>query len=217
MTRKWLFLGLFACGTDATFDLLPVSDAAPNDAASSETDTGACGACPCGLTMCNGACVDLQRDPSNCHTCNASCSHNQWCNAAQCECLQGFTLCGTSCFDLASDPDHCGGCNATPCMSGEKCENSVCGAGPCSNGKLSCSISGRTQCAAQTVPFCNACGVTCAPAEVCTPNGCARYAPATPCTSCPCTSDCARALPNSTCCPGTNLGGAICVEGTTCP
>ncbi len=209
------------CGSTAPLELLPpeagldVTDAGRgSDAACTD------GGCPCGLTDCGGTCVDLANDPDHCGTCTRSCQHWAYCAAGACTCLPTFTACGPSCLPLASDPDHCGGCNATPCGAGTKCEQSTCGTGACGAGLTPCDVSGRTSCVdlAAGVPYCGACGVVCAPDEVCAGGKCARYAPATPCTKCPCTADCQRALGTATCCPGIAGGSTpICVASTACP
>lgn len=208
--RAAVFLLSIGCAPDATFDLLPGRDGGTSDVASEAIVDTSCGSCPCGTTSCGATCVDLKRDPDNCGMCGKTCAHNQYCHQGQCECWPGLTVCQMSCLDFASNPDHCGACNATPCQPGEKCENGTCGNGTCANGKLSCDFNGRTGCETPNLFVCLGCNIACSPNEICTPSGCKKYKPATPCTSCPCS--CGQ---NAICCNA--IDGAICVEGSVCP
>ncbi|CAN5598627.1 hypothetical protein BH09MYX1_BH09MYX1_41730 [soil metagenome] len=222
MRARFFLIALVGCGSTAPLDLLPLDGAidvttsdAPNDAAPCTND-----GCPCGLTACDGGCFDLANDPQHCGSCTRGCPHYAYCAASACACLPSFTSCGSSCFRFGSDPDHCGGCNAAPCTAGMKCEEATCGAGTCGSGLTGCVVEGRTACVdlAAGVPFCGACGVTCAPDEVCAAGKCTRYAPATPCAKCPCSADCQRTVGTTTCCPGIAGGSTpICVAGSTCP
>jgi hypothetical protein len=235
-------LGAPGC-SDGTLELFPggrdggsdgsVDSSSAVDATSQETGEGmeaatdappeACtnGSCVCGLTSCPTGCFDLANDPSHCNPCAQGCVHNAYCSQSQCGCLPGFTPCSGTCLHLASDPNHCGGCNATPCAAGDKCENGTCAVGACSGTLTGCVVTGRTACVdlASGVPYCGTCGTVCGPDQVCVAGTCQTYAPATPCTACPCASDCARAVGSpATCCPGI-AGGAqpICVHATACP
>lgn len=216
MMRFFTALGFFAlagCGT--SLDLLPA------DGGDGGALDGACvvDGCACGLTMCNGACVDLANDPNHCGSCPNGCAHSAYCAAGSCTCRPTYTACGSSCVQLASDPDRCGGCAATPCTAGQKCEASGCHSGACTGGLTGCDVGGRLACVdlASGIPYCGACGVVCAPDEVCAAGKCARYAPATPCTSCPCVG-CTALVGSTTCCPGIAGGSApICVAAATCP
>jgi len=193
MRLAFALLSLTACG-DTVLDLLP------KDGSTDATD-----ACS----------VDLQSDPNNCGACGKTCAHNQYCSSGACTCLPNMTLCGTSCFDLRSDPDHCGSCTATPCSAGDKCESSSCQTGTCTSPLTACDVSGRSACVDLSAgePYCGTCGTVCSPNEICAANHCQPYEPATPCTSCPCTTCDSRA-----CCPpiGTQPN-PICVTGTACP
>jgi hypothetical protein len=229
---------LVGCGSDGVIDLLPPRDAAAaapesgTDAATIDAPTEAgdeiapCmnGACPCGTSDCGGGvCADLLNDPSHCGACAKTCSHFQYCQAGRCACLPGFTLCGDgSCHDLTSDPSLCGSCFHPGCASGEKCENGVCGTGACGGGLTGCPVaSNLTACVDLTrgLPYCGDCTTVCGPDQICVAGACRSYAPATPCTSCPCAADCARTEGSpATCCPGI-AGGAtpVCVHASACP
>jgi hypothetical protein len=229
-------LVLAGCGSDGVLDLLP-----PRADASSESGADAAadvvvpdvvpeappctnGACPCGTNDCGGGvCADLMNDPSHCGTCTMSCAHYQYCHAGQCTCLPGFTLCGDgSCHDLTTDPNRCGSCTHPACAAGEKCENGACATGACGGGLTGCPVAGNlTACVdlGLGVPYCGDCTTVCGPDQVCAAGACRSYAPATPCTTCPCAADCARTEGSpSTCCAGI-AGGAqpICVHGSACP
>ncbi len=218
-----------ACGT-STIALLPPDgstdgggDATAGGDAPADVVEELCGACPCGLVVCSGACVDTVDDPVYCGSCaGTGIEHNAFCRGGTQECLPGLTMCAGSCIDFLSDPDHCGSCNATPCAQGQKCENGQCGSGSCTAPLVGCPVSGRTACIdmSRGWPHCGSCSLVCAPDEYCAGGACHRYAPATPCTSCPCAADCARALSDAgstACCPGfLNGTPPLCVEGNGC-
>jgi hypothetical protein len=180
------------------------------------------GQCPCGLSPCNGSCVDLQNDPNNCGGCATPIAHYHFCQNGRGTCLPGFTPCGSACMDVSSNPDNCGACGAAPCASGEKCENGVCGSGTCGVGLTGCPFAGnRVACVdlSKGEPFCGDCNTVCGPDQVCVSGHCQPYAPATPCNACPCAADCTRTegAPSS-CCPGLwGNGLPMCVHGTGCP
>jgi hypothetical protein len=233
---RLLALALVGCGSDGVIDLLPLhadgaTDATPSADAPSEAaseagaDAAPCtnGACACGLSACNGVCADLANDPRNCGACGKTCSHYQYCGAGQCHCLPGLTLCSgdNACHDLTSDPNHCGSCTHA-CVSGEKCDDSVCGTGACSSGLTGCALAGNlTACVdlSKGVPYCGDCSRACGPDQVCAAGACLVYAPATPCTTCPCAADCARTEGSPAICCAPVAGGTqpICVHGTACP
>jgi hypothetical protein len=227
------------CGADGLFDLLPIADAGTNDRVE-PVDTGLdatgsgdgaapdgapCvdGGCACGLTACATGCFDLDNDPDHCGHCTQTCAHYQFCHRGSCECLPGFTLCTDgACHFLPADPDHCGDCNAAPCASGEKCENGNCTPGACTSPLTGCPVAGnRMSCVsiAAGLPYCGDCTTVCGPDQVCAAGACRAYSPSTPCTTCPCSSDCARTEGTpSTCCAGVASGAQpICVHGTSCP
>jgi hypothetical protein len=229
------------CGGPGELDLLPLgADAGdatasgeasdgPTDAAATDAGDGASadgsgcmnGPCPCGLSPCSGACYDLANDPQHCGTCTQGCNHGAYCHAGTCACLPGLTLCPNgTCDDTSSNPDTCGGCT-TACTTGQSCELGChSAAGSCPNQLTACPASnGRVQCVNldASVPFCGTCGVVCGPDQVCAAKTCQTYAPATPCTACPCPCDALVGAPSS-CCPGVAGGSqVICVQGSSCP
>jgi hypothetical protein len=91
---------------------------------------GAC-ACPGGDVTCNGACVDLSSDGSNCGACGNSCGTGGVCVAGTCACGPTQTACGAACADLSSSAANCGACG-NACAAGQVCLNGACAAGcPC--------------------------------------------------------------------------------------
>jgi hypothetical protein len=90
--------------------------------------------CRTGLTLCNGACVDLASDTINCGTCGNACvpgaHQSASCALGACvfACNTGFLDCagtGASCAtDATSDPKSCGAC-------GHDCLGGVCSGGAC--------------------------------------------------------------------------------------
>lgn len=65
---------------------------------------------PCTMTSCNGACVDVMTDPSNCGACGIAVPLGAQCQSGMPVCPQGLTLCNGACVDLATDAHNCGGC-----------------------------------------------------------------------------------------------------------
>jgi len=181
--------------------------------------TSACSACPPGLELCGGSCVDTQRDAQHCGGCFEGCHIGEACSAATCNCLPGLERCGDSCVDPSSDVDHCGVCDH-PCLSGERCEESGCHLGlACEGALLACDSAGsRVACVdAHLAPRCGGCEFACGPSETCVVDVCCALSPATPCESCPCLS--CDALPGDHGCCEDVVGqsGASCVAGDHCP
>ncbi len=85
------------------------------------------------LSLCDGVCVDLTSDASNCGSCNHACSDEQFCSTGACaaECDANLTQCGQSCVDVSTSILHCGGCNAA-CQGGQTCEAGICTGTPTS-------------------------------------------------------------------------------------
>lgn len=93
-------------------------------------DAGAsCDAGP--LTICNGNCVDVSSDRSNCGACGNACTQNQLCSESICTNCPTKTevACGSNvtsfCADLTSDTTNCGQCGNV-CPHGSLCTNSTC-------------------------------------------------------------------------------------------
>ena len=130
-----------------------------------------CGAsCPPSYLQCNGACTDVQNDPTNCGACGTACSKGQLCTAGKCgiQCGGTTTLCGSSCADTQNDPANCGGCG-TACMSGQVCSGGKCGL-QCTGGTTLCSsLCVNTQ---NDPANCGACGTACTTGQVCSGGKC---------------------------------------------
>jgi hypothetical protein len=104
-------------------------------------------ACPTGLTLCDGACVDTDSDRGHCGACGTACEAGFVCNGAgTCEltCQAGLIICDGGCIDPDTDRDFCGatldcqGANAgTACSAGELCSEGAC-ALTCSAGTIAC-------------------------------------------------------------------------------
>jgi len=76
------------------------------------------------LTLCTGACIDLQNSQANCGRCGFDCS-NRICVNARCQtCPTGQTACNGQCSDIQVDPANCGGCGLL-CATGA-CRFGVC-------------------------------------------------------------------------------------------
>jgi hypothetical protein len=87
--------------------------------------SGRCVGCPNGLTMCNGACVNLDMDNQNCGACGTACGAGLMCRSGVCSCKDGQALCGLLCIGIMSDRTNCGGCGIL-CLLGQKCDKGSC-------------------------------------------------------------------------------------------
>ena len=120
--------------------------------------------CP-GATLCDGTCVNIEIDPSNCGACGDACADGNICVDGQCGlvCYGGTTLCADACVDTTSNSDHCGACDSA-CPVGEVCSESQCG--------LNC-VGGTTNCdgvcinLTLNIDHCGACNQACAGDQVC--------------------------------------------------
>ncbi len=99
---------------------------ATGGATNTSTDGGG-QTCTPGLTLCNGACVDLAADAANCGQCAVACAAEQVCSNSACTstCAAGQTPCGQACVDLSTHILNCGACGNS-CQTGQ-----VCSAGQC--------------------------------------------------------------------------------------
>lgn len=84
--------------------------------------------CQRGLTSCNGVCVNLQSESTNCGSCGTTCIAPAVCANGSCStaCVAGFQKCGADCVNVATDSAHCGSCEKT-CDAGVPCFGGVCG------------------------------------------------------------------------------------------
>ena len=108
---------------------VPASEGGPSCDAS-----GTCG-CPPYETLCNGACIVTNLDPSNCGACGQACAAGQACSAGVCSSTcttptNGGTVqiikCGQTCVDMWTDNKNCGACGVDCTTS-----NNVCVGGSC--------------------------------------------------------------------------------------
>lgn len=86
-------------------------------------DGGSC------TSKCNGMCVDLRTDNSNCGVCGKTCPADAKCVAGSCQCPTtdggaSGSICNGTCVDTKSDVNNCGSC-------GNKCITGSCNAGKC--------------------------------------------------------------------------------------
>jgi hypothetical protein len=94
-----------------------------------DDDLACVGACPAGMTACDGRCVDLRSDPDNCGRCDNECqeSHGQVCSSGKCaaKCAPTLSDCTGACIDKNTDPANCGACGLV-CGCNQVCSAGVC-------------------------------------------------------------------------------------------
>jgi hypothetical protein len=95
--------------------------------------------CGSGLSLCDGACINVETDVANCGACGKVCAvpsgGSAACTGGKClsVCPAGLSLCGGSCVDTNSSLANCGGCGIA---CGTVCNNGVCQPpSVCGNGK----------------------------------------------------------------------------------
>jgi hypothetical protein len=102
---------------------------ASHDTDHDDEDLSCVGACPAGMTACDGRCVDLRSDPDNCGRCDNECeeSHGQVCSSGKCaaRCAPTLSNCTGACVDEKTDPANCGACGLV-CGCGQVCSAGVC-------------------------------------------------------------------------------------------
>jgi hypothetical protein len=176
-------------------------------------------ACDADQTCCNGTCVNVDSDNTNCGACGNACSAPQVCSAGTCHCsggpgcMAGETCCpGIGCVDLATDRNHCGACNKT-CNPGEDCAANACncaGGAACGVGGLCCTSAGK----------CSTDGVSCqcgasacsAPSLCCPGDACLNVT--SDVNNC---GDCGHMCPAGGTCDGQcKCGGALCDMPNSC-
>lgn len=195
----------------APLDLAPSPDTTPTDelpgardvsadetaAADLVTDTGALdvvvpdGAfCPVGLTSCDGICIDLSNDPTNCGHCDGACDvthSNTRCVGGTCvpRCHVGWADCdglaSNGCETDLADRSHCSTCTMS-CPNDRVC-NAASGC-VCPTGQFACPSGCHDL---QSDPRnCGTCGLPCGAGFVCLTGRCTSSCP-------PKTVECAHA------------------------
>lgn len=111
------------CDADETCVAGDCEDAC-GDACDDERARCVSGVCQCreGFAVCDGVCVDLRTDASNCGACGNACDGNP-CGGFACQppdCSGFSARCGDSCTDLNADPLNCGECGRT-CDADQSC------------------------------------------------------------------------------------------------
>jgi Stigma-specific protein, Stig1 len=89
--------------------------------------------CQGDLTECNGACVNLATDDTNCGSCNNSCGFDEHCDGSgNCllQCPSGTIDCGGICSNLMDDQLNCGSCDIK-CDPGYICLSGNCDYNSC--------------------------------------------------------------------------------------
>jgi hypothetical protein len=127
--------------------------------------------CPMGTAQCNGVCVDVNSDPSNCGACGNQCMMPASCVAGSCQiaCPPGTVNCGAGCVDTFNDPNNCGGCGLV-CAAGTSCNMGMCGGGGCPGGLQQCG--GACVDVTSDNNNCGSCGSVCSAGSFCKSSAC---------------------------------------------
>ncbi len=136
---------------------------------------GVCARCPGTLAACDGFCVDITSNASNCGLCGRACAEGQGCVAGSCvlSCAPGLVPCGMDCAQRLSDPMNCGSCGRVCIVAHATaaCAGGVCGPGQCDPGFGDCDGNRANGCETSTtddLANCGACGAVCAPSRAAT-------------------------------------------------
>jgi hypothetical protein len=141
---------------------------------SGESTSGGGGpSCPATSQVCNGACVDVRFDPTNCGACGTACAAGEVCVDGTCgvSCPSGSETCEldgkTLCADVKVDRNHCGGCGKA-CGPAEVCVDGAC-ALECAGGATKCDGANGPACVDTKIDEanCGGCGTSCAPGLAC--------------------------------------------------
>ncbi len=126
----------------------------------------------------DGACRDLQHDPSHCGACGTRCAAGDICNAGTCaklepglrDCTPDNVRCGEACRDVRFDPSNCGACGGH-CAATDRCTDGICvPAVGCAEGSVVCA--GKCSNPQNDKANCGACGAACAMGEICSDGEC---------------------------------------------
>ncbi len=125
--------------------------------------------------VCDGACVTLNTDPTNCGVCGNTCKTGTVCYVGSCttSCGPGTIQCGQSCVAPDVDRNNCGGCGKE-CGTSEVCVNAACGS-TCANEQTLCVLDGGAAYCANTSSDnknCGSCGSECSAQLVCSNGTC---------------------------------------------
>ena len=218
------------------------SSAKPASGAKSSGSSGLSAAgtmtqCTGSLSLCNGYCVDLQTDNSNCGACGVTAGTGRVCRNGQSQtgsspigaaqqttagtyqaptttgCSQGLSLCSGSCKDVMTDEDNCGRCGYA-CWQGETCSSGQCLL-TCPGGFFNCD--GSCKDLQTDENNCGGCSNTCSSNQVCRDGRCSAVSSNLPyttvITTIPVTTTAAAAPPLPTtlgCAAGQTLCGNSC-------
>jgi hypothetical protein len=172
-SRAWgtwlsVLAALLLLCTACTANIEGTSHQGPGDGLSPTVASGKV-ACQAGLTACNGACVNLQSESSNCGQCGTACTAPAVCANGSCNtaCAAGFQKCGATCANTATDASNCGGCGKV-CEMGVPCFGGVCG---CPDSVLFCA--GQCFDPMSDAAHCGSCETACSGGASCIDGKCA--------------------------------------------
>lgn len=127
--------------------------------------------------MCNGRCIDLNNDPTNCGLCGRECLPGATCSRGFCECPTGWVYCSGRCTDIRTNTQHCGRCDnvcSTNIYNTVECSAGTCVV-HCRPGNIDCDRNLTNGCDADPLTDamnCGACGIRCTGTQRCVSGMC---------------------------------------------
>jgi hypothetical protein len=113
-----------ACGSVCTYLSIDTTICCDGPTPAGGSCVNHMGACPRGLTLCGGACVDTRQDDANCGHCGVQVPEGGYCSSGTPSC-GGLTKCGGGCVDVSQDVANCGACGHA-CPGNIKCNQGKC-------------------------------------------------------------------------------------------
>ena len=139
---------------------------------------GSVPSCTASEKLCEGGCLDVRFDPSNCGACGNACEADEVCSLGACalKCAGGTTKCEVDgknrCVDTQVDGANCGACG-TACTADQLCSVGACD-DDCNGGTTKCVVGDKPSCFSlkNDEAHCGACDKACGVDESCIEGAC---------------------------------------------
>ena len=129
---RWIMLALLLAGCASSDSDRDGAAGEPSDIAASDhicapPQVMCNGKC---LWSCNGTCVNLRVDETNCGECGKACAEGFICSNSECVCPGSATACDGFCTNTDTDHDNCGRCGNV-CSEEQECAGGKCSGEVC--------------------------------------------------------------------------------------